>query len=103
MQKFYEGALLHDRRKMKSDAKGQGSKRKTRTAWVNGREVDASYLLKNGDVFDVAQASHQAPEDSSQDASRKQPKDGKPRNPAERSSSSSWRALSAPPTRGLTD
>lgn len=69
------------------------------------RQVEASYLLKNGDVFDVAQASHQAPEDASQDASGKQPsaKDGKPRNPAEESSSSSWRALSAPPTRGLTD
>ncbi|CAM9201262.1 unnamed protein product [Ectocarpus sp. 8 AP-2014] len=105
MQKFYEGALLHDRRKIKSDAKGQGAKRKTRTAWVNGREVDASYLLKNGDVFDVAQASHQAPEDASQDASGKQPSanDGKPRNPAEESSSSSWRALSAPPTSGLID
>ncbi|CAM9263631.1 unnamed protein product [Ectocarpus fasciculatus] len=104
MQKFYEGALLHDRRNIKSDAKGQRAKRKTRTAWVNGREVDASYLLKNGDVFDVAQASHQAPEDVSQDASGKQPsaKDGKPRNPAEERSSSSWRALSAPPTRGLT-
>ncbi|CAB1112153.1 unnamed protein product [Ectocarpus sp. CCAP 1310/34] len=171
MQKFYEGALLHDRRNIKSGAKGQGAKRKTRTAWVNGREVcavisitvpeisareyirkhlhftlchvlsgrflslprqcpllgdgfedvlfffticecgqfvhhvDASYLLKNGDVFDVAQTSHQAPEDSSQDASEKQPsaKDGKRRNPAEESSSSSWRALSAPPTRGLAD
>ena len=41
MQKFYEGALLHDRRNIKSDAKGQGAKRKTRTAWVNGREVCA--------------------------------------------------------------
>lgn len=33
MQRFYEGAVLHDRRKGPSGARGQDS------AWVNGREV----------------------------------------------------------------
>eukprot|EP00752_Nemacystus_decipiens_P003763 g3464.t1 len=51
MQRFYEGAVLHDRRKGSSGARPQDA------AWVNGREVDASYLLKNGDVFDVQAAS----------------------------------------------
>eukprot|EP00904_Undaria_pinnatifida_P001831 jgi/Undpi1/11649/HiC_scaffold_36.g13944.m1 len=66
MQTFYEGAVLHDQRK-KRLAGGDGS---TTTAWVNGQEVclsrkhalsttnvEPSYLLKNGDVFDVQGAS----------------------------------------------
>lgn len=50
MQKFYEGALLHDRRNIKSDAKGQGAKRKTRTAWVNGREVCAVVVITVSEI-----------------------------------------------------
>ncbi len=52
MQRFYEGAVLHDRRR-----KGPSGRRVQDSAWVNGREVDSSYLLKNGDVFDVQTSS----------------------------------------------
>lgn len=40
MQRFYEGAVLHDRRKGPSGARGQDS------AWVNGREVSFVRKIK---------------------------------------------------------
>lgn len=39
MQRFYEGAVLHDRRRKGLGAEGRDSNRRTETAWVNGREV----------------------------------------------------------------
>ncbi|CAM9184261.1 unnamed protein product [Scytosiphon promiscuus] len=83
MQRFYEGAVLHDRR---------GSKG-VRTAWVNGRAVDASYLLKNGDIFDVQAASSGAQEGKPQDASAASSNTTRV--------SDSWRVLSTPPVRRL--
>lgn len=46
MQRFYEGAVLHDRRRKGLGAKGQDSNKRAQTAWVNGREVRTVRLHK---------------------------------------------------------
>lgn len=89
MQRFYEGAVLHDRRRRD----GRGTNKGVRTAWVNGREVDDSYLLKNGDIFDVQAASCGAPEQTPQDAAATSTNTTRV--------SDSWRVLSTPPSRRL--
>lgn len=48
MQRFYEGAVLHDRRRR--GIKGQDSTQGTETAWVNGREVSI-LRLRRGHAF----------------------------------------------------